>query len=163
MPTEDKLAKLLEKNIEASNRTTHAVRALVRFLFIQLAFLTAAFVLWQIGLAFPDENNCTAFGCEPNGFVSFLVLALIIAGVVLSSKAGWDELELSDVFSRPSATSDNFSGPSASSEAYDSQGDSGTGYSYWDCGQCKASFELKQATKGMCPNCKIPMRRVWEQ
>ena len=45
MPTEDKLAKLLEKNIEASNRTTHAVRAFVRFLFIQLSFLTAAVVV----------------------------------------------------------------------------------------------------------------------
>ena len=100
MTTDDKLAKLLEKNIEASNRTTHAVRALVRFLFIQLAFLTAAFVLWQIGLAFPDEDTCTAFGCEPHVFVSFLVLALIISGVVLSSKAGWDELELSNVFSK---------------------------------------------------------------
>jgi hypothetical protein len=153
MATDDKLAKLLEKNIEASNRTTHAVRALVRFLFIQLAFLTAAFVLWQIGLGFPDENNCTAFGCEPNGFVSFLVLALIIAGVVLSSKAGWDELELSDNFSRPSTTSEGFG----------SQDDIGTGYSYWDCGRCKTSFELKQATKGICPNCKIQMRRVWEQ
>ena len=92
MTTDDKLAMLLEKNIEASNRTTHAVRALVRFLFIQLAFLTAAFVLWQIGLAFPDKNNCSAFGCQPNGFVSFLVVAVIIAGVVLSSRAGWDEL-----------------------------------------------------------------------
>jgi len=96
MPTDDNLAKLLEENINASNRTTHAVRALVRFLFIQLAFLTAAFVLWQIGLAFPDKNNCSAFGCEPNGFVTFLVVALIIAGVALSSKAGWDELGLSD-------------------------------------------------------------------
>jgi|688.fasta_scaffold132927_3 hypothetical protein len=153
MPTDDKLAKLLEKNIEASNRTTHAVRALVRFLFIQLAFLTAAFVLWQIGLAFPDENNCTAFGCEPNGFVSILVLALIIAGVVLSSKAGWDELELSNVFSRHAVPYDT----------YDSQDDGGTGYSYWDCGKCKSSFELKEVANGACPTCKIPMRRVWEQ
>jgi hypothetical protein len=151
MPTDNKLAKLLEKNIEASNRTTHAVRALVRFLFIQLAFLTAAFVLWQIGLAFPDEDNCTAFGCEPNGFVSFLVLGLIITGVVLSSKAGWDELELSDVFSKR-----------VPYETYDSQDDGGTGYAYWDCGQCKTSFELKQVTKGMCPNCKIPMRKIRE-
>jgi hypothetical protein len=97
MATDDKLAKLLQKNIEASNRTTHAVRALVRFLFIQLAFLTAAFVLWQIGLAFPDSGNCTAFGCEPNLFVSFLVFALIITGVVLSSLAGWNELRLSSL------------------------------------------------------------------
>ena len=99
MPTEDKLAKLLEKNIEASNRTTHAVRALVRFLFIQLSFLTAAFVVWQIGLAFPDEDNCSAFGCEPHGIVSILVLLLVVLGVLLSSSAGWEELRLSSVSS----------------------------------------------------------------
>jgi len=97
MPTDDKLAKLLEKNIEASNRTTHAVRALVRFLFIQLAFLTAALVLWQIGLAFPDEDNCSILGCEPNGFVLALVVLLVITGVILSSIAGWEELSKSDV------------------------------------------------------------------
>jgi hypothetical protein len=97
MPTEEKLATLLEKNIEASNRTTHAVRALVRFLFIQLSFLTAAFVVWQIGLAFPDENNCSAFGCEPHGLVSIIVLVIVVAGVVLSSSAGWEELRLSSV------------------------------------------------------------------
>jgi uncharacterized membrane protein YidH (DUF202 family) len=99
MPTEDKLAKLLEKNIEASNRTTHAVRALVRFLFIQLSFLTAAFVVWQIGLAFPDEDNCSAFGCQPHGIVSILVLLLVVLGVLLSSSAGWEELRLSSVSS----------------------------------------------------------------
>jgi hypothetical protein len=97
MPTDDKLAKLLEKNIEASNRTTHAIRALVRFLFIQLSFLTAAFVLWQIGLAFPDENNCSAFGCEPNWFITLLVAGLVITGVFISSIAGWSELELSSM------------------------------------------------------------------
>jgi hypothetical protein len=97
MPTEDKLAKLLEKNIEASNRTTHAVRAFVRFLFIQLSFLTAAAVLWQLGLAFPDENNCTAFGCAPNGFMSAFVLLLVITGLIISSIAGWSELERSNM------------------------------------------------------------------
>jgi uncharacterized membrane protein YidH (DUF202 family) len=96
MATEDKLSKLLEKSIEASNRTTHAVRALVRFLFIQLSFLTAAFVLWQIGLAFPDEGSCSVVGCEPYGFVSFFVAVLIILGVVISSAVGWKELSLSE-------------------------------------------------------------------
>lgn len=97
MPNEDKLAKLLEQSIEASNRTTHAVRAIVRFFFIQLSFLTGAFVVWQLGLAFPDPNNCTAFGCQPNWFVSLLVAGLVIVGVIVSSIAGWDELELSSV------------------------------------------------------------------
>jgi hypothetical protein len=97
MPTDDRLAKLLQKNIEASNRTTHAVRALVRFLFIQLSFLTAAAVLWQVGLAFPDESNCSILGCEPNGLITALAVLLVITGVILSSIAGWDELGKSDV------------------------------------------------------------------
>jgi len=94
--TEQNLGKLLVESIAASNRTTHAVRALVRFLFIQLSFLTAAYVVWQLGLAFPDPNNCSAFGCEPHGLVSFVVSALVITGVLVSSVVGWKELSLSD-------------------------------------------------------------------
>jgi hypothetical protein len=96
MPNDEKLAKLLQQSIEASNRTTHAVRAIVRFFFIQLSFLTAAFVVWQLGLAFPDPNNCTAFGCQPNWLVSLLVAGLVITGVLISSSVGWAELNLSD-------------------------------------------------------------------
>lgn len=111
MATDENLGKLLQKNIEASNRTTHAIRALVRFLFIQLAFLTAAYVIWQIGLQFPDEENCAfeGFGCQPNGFVIFLVSALIIAGVIFSSRAGWHELSLSEVPGHPLSPSGNVS------------------------------------------------------
>ena len=97
MATDDNVAKLLKKSIEASNRTTYAIRALVRFVFIQLTFLTAAFFVWQIGLLFPDENNCSVLGCEPHGFFTFLVAGLVITGVVLSSRAGWYELSLSEV------------------------------------------------------------------
>lgn len=97
MPTENNVEKLLKKSIEASNRTTHAIRALVRFLFIQLSFLTMAFLIWQIGLQFPDEDTCTVLGCQPNWFVTFVVGALIVAGVILSSRAGWYELGLSEV------------------------------------------------------------------
>jgi hypothetical protein len=100
MSTNENLAKLLEKSIEASNRTTHAIRALVRFLFIQLAFLTAAYLVWQIGLVFPDEDNCNAFACEPFGFVYFIVVGLLITGVIISSRAGWYELSLSDTRSK---------------------------------------------------------------
>ena len=132
MPNEDKLAKLLEQSIEASNRTTHAVRAIVRFYFIQLSFLTAAFVVWQLGLAFPDPNNCTAFGCQPNWFVSFLVAGLIITGVIVSSIAGWNELELSSV---------PHNQQSAGRQVDDQRQDGGVN-------------ENPSAGGRMCPNCK---------
>jgi hypothetical protein len=98
MATDDNLSKLLKKGIEASNRTTHAIRALVRFIFIQLSFITAAFFVWQIEQQFPDPDRCSPLlGCEPREFVLFLIAGLIIAGVILSSRAGWYELSLSEV------------------------------------------------------------------
>ncbi len=45
------LAALLRENIAASNRTTHAVRAIVRFVFLQLTFTTASGLLLAIGAA----------------------------------------------------------------------------------------------------------------
>lgn len=97
MSSEKDIAELLQENIQASNRTTHAIRAFVRFLFIQLAFYTAAFVLWQIALQFPDQDNCGVLGCEPHFAWSLLVGALVITGVFVSSRAGWSELALSNV------------------------------------------------------------------
>jgi hypothetical protein len=96
------VAELLEKSITAANRTTHAVRAFVRFLFIQLSFYTAAFMVWQVGLVFIDPSeNCTILGCTPNGFFYLLTAVLIVAGIVIASKAGWHELELSRVPKSP--------------------------------------------------------------
>ena len=45
------LADLLRANIEASNRTTHAVRAIVRFVFLQLTLTTVVGVLYAVGAA----------------------------------------------------------------------------------------------------------------
>lgn len=45
------LAELLRANIEASNRTTHAVRAIVRFVFLQLTLTTVVGVLYAVGAA----------------------------------------------------------------------------------------------------------------
>lgn len=101
MATEKDLPALLEESIKASNRTTYAIRAFVRFLFIQLSFLTAAYFAWQIGLAFPDEDNCNPLGCQPNGFWYFAVFAIVATGVILSSRAGWHELSLSEVPGAP--------------------------------------------------------------
>lgn len=43
------LAALLKANIEASNRTTHAVRAIVRFVFLQLTITTVCGLLVAVG------------------------------------------------------------------------------------------------------------------
>jgi hypothetical protein len=99
--TESELNVLLKKSIEASNRTTHAVRAFVRFLFIQLSFYTAAFIVWQVGLLFPDENNCGVLGCSPHIAWIIIVGALILIGIIISSRAGWQELALSQIPQSP--------------------------------------------------------------
>jgi len=114
MATDDQLTSLLKKSIDASNRTTHAVRALVRFLFIQLSFLTAAFLVWQIGLAFPDRNTCSVLGCEPYDIVLLVVVLLVVFGVVVSSIVGWDELRSSNV---PKETQDRAGARKADGEA----------------------------------------------
>jgi hypothetical protein len=100
VPEKD-VSTLVAKSIPAQDRTTHAVRAFVRFLFIQLSFYTAAFMVWQIGVLFVDKSECTILGCTPNGFFYFVTASLIIMGIWLASRAGWHELELSQVPKAP--------------------------------------------------------------
>ena len=45
------IAELLKQNIEASNRTTHAVRAIVRYAFLQISITTVTGVLYAVGAA----------------------------------------------------------------------------------------------------------------
>jgi ABC-type multidrug transport system fused ATPase/permease subunit len=71
--------------ILAQNRTTHAIRAVVRFLFIQLTAITLAFVIGGLG---------SALG---NAFVIFIAVVIYIIGIVWSSNAGWSELEKSNI------------------------------------------------------------------
>lgn len=85
--------------ISAQNRTTHAVRAFVRFLFIQLSATTAAVTLWNIGDAFINQQECinNDINCSGNGFFYFIAGVVLIGGVVWSSAAGWEELGKSEV------------------------------------------------------------------
>lgn len=55
--------------IAAQNRTTHSVRAFVRFLFIQLSATSAAVVLWNFASAQVDPVACAQYGehCSPIG------------------------------------------------------------------------------------------------
>ena len=89
----------LEDLVRAQNRTTHAVRAFVRFLFIQLTGITLAVFLWNISLEFVNEQDCFQYGdnCTGNPFLQFLAGAVWIGAVILSSRAGWEELHKSNI------------------------------------------------------------------
>ena len=75
---------LLREIIRANNRTTRAVRAFVRFLFIQLTSSSIAVVLALFGTA-----SGSALWTAIASFVW-------IVGVIVSSREGWRELSLSD-------------------------------------------------------------------
>jgi hypothetical protein len=94
-----KTGKTLDDLIAAQNKTTHAVRAFVRFLFIQLTGLTLAVFLWNLSLAFINSNDCLQSGenCSGNVALQFMAVGVWIATVILSSRAGWDELQKSDI------------------------------------------------------------------
>jgi hypothetical protein len=81
----DKLESLLEAQIRASNRTTRAVRALVRFIFIQL-----------LGLTIGGLIITASFSSDQQGFLTALGSLVILVSVVVSSNVGWSELALSD-------------------------------------------------------------------
>jgi hypothetical protein len=99
-------SELLLELVRASNRSTHAIRALVRFIFIQLSFITLAYILNDFANAFIDPEQCARYGdnCSPNGFFSFLSFVAIVAGIIISSRVGWAELKQSDVPSVNSGT-----------------------------------------------------------
>ena len=91
--------QLLAAQIRATNRTTRAIRSIVRFFLVQLVFLTAAAILFVIGdLTVEDTFECAAYGAECGGQPAMRLLAGIIAliGVVISSRIAWAELALSD-------------------------------------------------------------------
>ena len=77
--------------IQAQNRTTHAVRAFVRFLFIQLSALTLATFLFFASFQLVDEAGA------PNTFLLIMGGVIWIIGLVWSSTAGWSELEKSNI------------------------------------------------------------------
>lgn len=87
------------KGILAQNRTTHAVRAFVRFLFIQLSATSFAMVLWNLADSTIDQNECLQSGNNCSGNSALIVAAgiIFIIGVIWSSAAGWEELGKSEV------------------------------------------------------------------
>ena len=91
--------KTLDDLIRAQNRTTHAVRAFVRFLFIQLSGITLTVFVWNASNLFINQQECVNYGrqCGGNGFLRFLAVAIWIISVYWSSHEGWKELELSKI------------------------------------------------------------------
>jgi Na+/melibiose symporter-like transporter len=77
--------------IQAQNRTTHAVRAFVRFLFIQLSALTLATFIFFVSFQLLNEEGA------PNTFLLIMGGLIWIIGLVWSSSAGWSELEKSNI------------------------------------------------------------------
>ena len=80
--------KLLREAIKASDRTTHAVRAFVYFLFLQLAFTTIALFLW-----FVSTGNLL----DPIVWLQWVAYLVWFLGVLISSWVGWSELKASEV------------------------------------------------------------------
>ena len=80
-----RLEELMEKSIEASNRTTHAVRAFVRFGLIEITATLLGFVVGGLYAGFTgDLQTGVVFG----GIV-------IVIGGIYGLAIGWDELKKS--------------------------------------------------------------------
>ena len=93
----ESVERLLREVVQAQNRTTHAVRAFVRFLFIQLTGITLAGVLWTLSNLGVDVEKCALRGesCTGSGLLQFLAVVTWLIGVAVSSYIGSKELEKS--------------------------------------------------------------------
>jgi hypothetical protein len=91
--------KTIDDLIRAQNRTTHAVRAFVRFLFIQLSAMTLGVFIWNLSLGMVDAERCAYDGsnCEGNSALQVIAGLVILGGIIWSSSAGWSELEKSNI------------------------------------------------------------------
>ena len=89
----------MERSIQASDRTTHAVRAFVRFLFLQLSATTLAFIVWNLSQSGIDPYECARYGekCSGNSFFEFVAFGIFVVGVIYSSREGWRELDASEI------------------------------------------------------------------
>ena len=99
LPASTALTGDIQLLIAAQDRTTHSVRAFVRFLFIQLSATSAAAVLWGLASAQVDPVACAQSGehCSPVGALQAFAVIIWILGVIWSSIAGWEELKKSEI------------------------------------------------------------------
>jgi hypothetical protein len=85
--------------ISAQNRTTYAVRAIVRFILIQFTGLSFSFAMWSISNSFIDADECFNEGtsCSGNAFFQVIAVSVYLLTIYLSSRAAWTDLEKSRV------------------------------------------------------------------
>lgn len=89
--------------VKAIDRTTHAVRAFVLFLFYQLTALTAALGTYGLARFIGNRNSeCSeqlrAYGaCSPNSFLLVVAFFIWVFGVIYSSNVGWSEIKKSAI------------------------------------------------------------------
>ena len=85
--------------ISAQNRTTYAVRAIVRFILIQFTGLSFSFAMWSISNSFIDADECVNEGtsCSGNAFFQVIAVSVYLLTIYLSSRAAWTDLEKSRV------------------------------------------------------------------
>lgn len=84
--------------IQAQNRTTHAIRAVVRFLFIQLSSITMGVIIFAMASAAESSYTCQMYDeCGGSTFLYLISVVVIIGGIIYSSIEGWSELSSSDI------------------------------------------------------------------
>jgi len=94
--TNEKLESLMEESISENRRTTHAVRAFVRFTLIEVTVTLVAVVLFGlIALIGGDFNAAFIVGG-----------AVLVIGGLYALVAGWSELKQSEVGSNQSPKGD---------------------------------------------------------
>lgn len=134
--------------VRAINRATRAIRALVRFLLVQLLFTTGAVALVLIGeLTAGDPVACTLYGEDCGGRTAFQVLAglTFLVGVIISSRIAWAELALSDpsLELTPVAKSILHAPSFESGSEFTAHSSSfGSGAKYKTCAQCGKETEI---------------------
>lgn len=141
----DQSEELLREILKSTNRTTRAVRAFVRFLFIQLSAITMAVLVFNLGDLLQNPSECAYGICPPSpGFTLFAGLIWVV-GVVWASYAGWNELELSDPARKERvATAER---PLAS------QSNNGVFGGYSEAGTCKSCGAPMADSESYCSAC----------
>ena len=153
---------LLAQQIRATNRATRAIRALVRFLLVQLLFITGAALLIFFGeLTVGDSVECTLYGDECGARPVFQLFAALtfLVGVIISSRIAWAELALSDPGLESNPHPKNIlSAPEfepgtefpKSQTSYARWGDSSPASATEPCPKCKSRISLGSK---FCTNC----------
>ena len=102
LPTQNDDIQIL---IKAQNRTTHAVRSLAVFFFMNLMWACIAASLYFLGNLIPLEIHCDGYGSCAKSlnsfafFLYFLALLTTFVGIVVTIRASMKELLLSRVTS----------------------------------------------------------------